>query len=200
MSGKSKVKLDAGNNHQLSQEEMRVILRAADEIISSGGRSILAKILKGSKDKKVLEHHLDGYPVYGYYSALTLVEITGKIDWMIKNYYLRVEYQGKLPMLGFTEKGWELEKETYTKELFSEFILAIENSTGNIIFQMKDVNRSVVFDLIERIQMTGDKRFIVLLKAWKLIEVRKVREKLDMAINELDKKVAFIVIDGGRKD
>jgi len=103
-------------------------------------------------------------------------------------------------MLVFTEKGWELEKETYTQELFSECILAIENNTGNIIFLMKDANRSVVFDLIERIQMTGDKRFIVLLKAWKLMEVRKVKEKLDMAINELDKKVAFIVIDGGRKD
>jgi hypothetical protein len=30
---------------------------------------MLAKILKGSKDKKLLEHGLDKCPSYGYYSA-----------------------------------------------------------------------------------------------------------------------------------
>jgi predicted ArsR family transcriptional regulator len=38
----------------LSTEEIRAILRAADELIAAGGRSLLSKILKGSKDKKVL--------------------------------------------------------------------------------------------------------------------------------------------------
>jgi hypothetical protein len=38
----------------LNQQEIRFILRAADAIIASGGRTLLAKILKGSKEKKVL--------------------------------------------------------------------------------------------------------------------------------------------------
>jgi len=51
--------LDSGDIKSLTIEEIKGILRAADELIASGGRSMLAKILKGSKDKKVLEHRLD---------------------------------------------------------------------------------------------------------------------------------------------
>lgn len=62
-----KVELDSGDVKGLSDEEIKAILRAADELIATGGRNMLAKILKGSKDKKVLEHGLDQCPVYGYY-------------------------------------------------------------------------------------------------------------------------------------
>ncbi|WP_242851326.1 RQC domain-containing protein [Clostridium sp. DMHC 10] len=55
-----------------SKKDVEKILRAADEIIFTAGRSMLAKILKGSKDKKVLESHLDSCPSYGYYKDLTL--------------------------------------------------------------------------------------------------------------------------------
>ena len=47
--------LDTGEVKALTEVEIRMILRAADELISVGGRSMLVKILKGSKDKKVLE-------------------------------------------------------------------------------------------------------------------------------------------------
>ena len=68
--------LDIGNIRYLSDDEIKAILRAADELIAVGGRSMLAKILKGSKDKKVLEHGLNQCPAYGYYRDLTLQEIT----------------------------------------------------------------------------------------------------------------------------
>ena len=51
--------LDSGKVQNLPAEEIRKILRAADELISTGGRNLLVKILKGSKDKKVLEYELD---------------------------------------------------------------------------------------------------------------------------------------------
>ena len=47
--------LDSGDIRRLNDEEIKAILRAADELIATGGRNLLAKILKGSKDKKVLE-------------------------------------------------------------------------------------------------------------------------------------------------
>ena len=62
--------LDCGGIKNLKNEEIRAILRASDEIIATGGRDILAKILKGSKDKKVLEYNLDKCPVYGFYKDL----------------------------------------------------------------------------------------------------------------------------------
>lgn len=48
----------------LSQEEIDAILRAADDIIACGGRTLLAKILKGSKDKKLLQLKFDQNPGY----------------------------------------------------------------------------------------------------------------------------------------
>ena len=50
------VVLDAGEIRDLPMEDIRMILRGADELISTGGRSMLAKILKGSRDKKILEY------------------------------------------------------------------------------------------------------------------------------------------------
>ena len=47
------VVLDAGEIKDLPQEDIQMILRGTDELISTGGRSMLAKMLKGSKDKKM---------------------------------------------------------------------------------------------------------------------------------------------------
>ena len=65
-------------------EENKCILRGADEIIMQGGRSLLAKILKGAKDKKVIELKLHTSPAYGYFKVLTLDKITARIDWLIR--------------------------------------------------------------------------------------------------------------------
>jgi hypothetical protein len=97
----------------VSDEQIKVILRAADEIIAKGGRTLLAKILKGSREKKVLQLELDRCPVYGYFKSETLDEIIQKIDWMIDHDFLDIEYNGKLPMIIFTERGWHIESDQY---------------------------------------------------------------------------------------
>ncbi len=51
-------------------------MRAADELIATGGRNMLVKILKGSKDKKVLDYGLQDCPAYGFYNGLTMEEIS----------------------------------------------------------------------------------------------------------------------------
>ncbi|WP_240675911.1 RQC domain-containing protein [Ammoniphilus sp. CFH 90114] len=63
----------------LTQEEIRIILRAADSIIATGGRTLLSKILKGSREKKVLELELQSNPSYGLFHSITLDEIMKKI-------------------------------------------------------------------------------------------------------------------------
>ena len=68
--------LDAGEIKDLPQEDIRMILRGADELISTGGRSMLAKILKGSKDKKIFEYKLNECPAYGYYQDMKLDDIS----------------------------------------------------------------------------------------------------------------------------
>jgi superfamily II DNA helicase RecQ len=104
------VTIDSGDIKDLPKAEIIVILRAADEIVGQGGRSLLVKILKGSRDKKVLEHELDKCPAYGMFKALSPEEIGHKIDWLIENGFLRIEYDYRLPFLYFADRGWEIER------------------------------------------------------------------------------------------
>ncbi|MGB9977355.1 RQC-minor-1 family DNA-binding protein [Thermovenabulum sp.] len=185
---KVRYKLNSGGIKSLSDEEIKVILRAADELIGIGGRSMLAKILKGSKDKKVLEYGLDKCPSYGYYCGLTLEEITKRIDWLIKSGYLDIEYSGKLPMLIFTEKGWEIERETYANELLSKLTEILEDQDYSFVYELKDRNRGMILLLIEKIKNTKNARFIPLLKEWKRIEYKKVQAELQNVIYYLMKE------------
>lgn len=180
--------LDSGDVRNLPDEEIKAILRAADELIATGGRSMLAKILKGSKDKKVLEHGLDQCPVYGYYSALTLTEITNRIDWTIKKGYLEIEYRDRLPMLVFSEKGWEIERETYAEELLQELVKFLEGADYSYVYKLKDRNRGMILLLIQKIRQTGNARFISLLRAWREIEYKKVQAAIQRVIDYLVKE------------
>ena len=109
------VTLDSRDVNELSEDEIRLILCGADDLIGSGGRGLLAKILKGSKQKALFERQLDQSPVYGALSELSLEQITARVDWLIINGYLRIEYDYRLPLLVYTKRGWEIERETYAR-------------------------------------------------------------------------------------
>jgi len=182
---KIEYQLDSRGIKNLSAEEIRAILRAADELIATGGRSMLTKILKGSKDKRVLELSLDTCPAYGFYRHLTLPEITKRVDWMIKNGYLEIEYSGRLPVIVFSQKGWEIERETYAEELFQKMQCLLDTGDYSFVSELKDRNRGMILLLIEKIGKTNNPKFIPLLKAWQEIEYKKVRAALQRAIESL---------------
>lgn len=91
------VVLDTGNVKELSPEDIKMILRAADTCIMKAGRNMLAKILKGSKDKKVLELKLDECPAYGYYHDMKLADIMHYIDWRMMKIILEQNMKGVFP-------------------------------------------------------------------------------------------------------
>lgn len=178
--------LDSSNVTDLSDEEIRAILRAADELIATAGRGMLTKILKGSKDKKVLEFELDKCPAYGFYSHLTLPEISHRVDWTIENGFLMVEYFGRLPLLVFSPKGWEIERETMTDELLQTLKAAVESKDYHVITELKDRDRTMILLLLEKIQQTGNPEFIPLLRVWKSFDYKKVRLAIQQVINHLN--------------
>ena len=180
------VVLDAGEIKDLPQEDIRMILRGADELISTGGRSMLAKILKGSKDKTIFKYKLNECPAYGYYQDMKLDDISKCIDWMIKEDYLRIEYDYRLPLLVFSEKGWQIEKETFSQELYQRMCLDVEEKKARVIFEMKEVNRQVVMCVLDKIEKDGTKEFLPYLEAWKMLEVKKVAAR----IAEVEKKIS----------
>lgn len=180
------VVLDAGEIKDLPQEDIRMILRGADELISTGGRSMLAKILKGSKDKTIFKYKLNECPAYGYYQDMKLDDISKCIDWMIKEDYLRIEYDYRLPLLVFSEKGWQIEKETFAQELYQRMCLDVEEKKARVIFEMKEVNRQVVMCVLDKIEKDGTKEFLPYLEAWKMLEVKKIAAR----IAEVEKKIS----------
>ena len=183
------VSLDAGEIKDLPQEDIRMILRGADELISTGGRSMLAKILKGSKDKKIFEYKLNECPAYGYYQDMKLDDISKCIDWMIKKDYLRIEYDYRLPLLVFSEKGWQIEKETFAQEIYQRMCLDVKENKARVIFEMKEVNRQVVMRVLDKIEKDGTEEFLPYLEAWKMLEVKKVAVRIAEVENKIGRRI-----------
>lgn len=182
-----KYHLDSKGIKDLPEAEIRVILRGADELVMRGGRSLLAKILKGSRSKDVLELALDKSPSYGYYKHLPLEDILVRIDWLILNGYLAIEYDYRLPMLRYTNKGWEIEKETYADELLRGFDEML--ARGRAPFDMnylKDRSRDLIWLLLDKIEATRDQKYIPLLEAWGQVDYKKVRARLRQVINHFN--------------
>lgn len=181
--------LDSVGITQLDSNEIKAILRAADELIATGGRTILSKLLKGSKDKKVLDHGLDQCPAYGFCRHLTLKEITYRIDFVIEYGYLEIEYRSRLPVIIYTEKGWEIERETYAEELLQKLTALLKGKDFSFVTELKDRNRGMILLLIGKIGKTNNPEFITLLRAWQAIEYKNVRTALQKAINDLTLQV-----------
>lgn len=170
--------LDTGNVKELPPEDIKMILRAADTCIMKAGRNMLAKILKGSKDKKVLELKLDECPTYGYYHDMKLADIMHYIDWMIDEDYLRIEYEGRLPLLVFSDEGWAIEKETFAQELYQQFCLDVKENNPRVIHKLIKVNRKVILRILDIIEEEGNKEFIPCLEAYKKIETKRIGRRI----------------------
>lgn len=184
------VHLDAKGIKYLPFQEIKMILRGADPLIMSGGRSILAKLLKGSKEKKILELGLNRNPAYGFFKDLTIKEITKKIDWVILSDYLAIEYDYRLPLLVFTPQGWKIEMDTYSDELLAGFDKMLES--GHEVFLMtylKDRNRQMILMLLDKVEATKDPKYIPILEWWARVDYKKVQKRIREVIQVLENHV-----------
>jgi hypothetical protein len=173
-----RVRLDAGDVRGLAPEEIRAILRGADEMIMRGGRTLLMKLLKGSRSKDVLGKSLDQCPVHGYYKHMSNDEVMDRIDWVILNGYLAIEYDYRLPLLVYTERGWAIERETYADELFRKLDEAVNGNSFFDVSRMKDKPREMIWRVLSKIEESGDAKYIPLLEAWEQIDYKKVRQRI----------------------
>ncbi|WP_255585190.1 RQC-minor-1 family DNA-binding protein [Virgibacillus saliphilus] len=171
---------------RLPEADIRAILRAADELIAVGGRTLLAKILKGSREKKVLQLELDDCPVYGYFKGVKLDDVVEKIDWMLDYGFLDIEYSGKLPMIIFTERGWEIERDQMADELLQEWDdwLEAEKRSPDMHY-LKDRNRGMILLLLDKVKETDNEKYIPYLKEWKKMDYKKVRAVIRETVQAL---------------
>ena len=180
------VQLDSKEITSLPGDELRAILRGADDLIMQGGRSLLVKVLKGSRAQEVLKLGLDQSPVYGYNRQLSPEEILARIDWVIEAGYLDIQYDGRLPLLAYTEPGWDIERETYAEELLRGFDKMLAAGPGPFdMSYLKDRNRGMILLLLDKVEATGDRKYIPLLHAWEQADYKKVQARIRQVIRHL---------------
>ena len=178
--------LDPKDIKKLLPEELKAILRGEDELIGSGGRSLLVKILKGSHAQEVLRLHLDQCPVHGYFHHLSTDEILARIDRAILDGYLKVVYDYRLPVLVFSDAGWEIEKETFANELLAGFDKLLTTSQPPYdMSYLKDRNRSLIWCLLDKIEASGNPKYLPLLQAWEQIDYKKVKLRIEQVMREI---------------
>jgi len=178
--------LDPKNIKKLSPEELQAILRGADELIGSGGRSLLVKILKGSHAQEVLKLHFDQCPVYGYFLHLSADEVLARIDRAILDGYLKAVYDYRLPVLVFTDAGWEIEKETFANELLAGFDKLLTTSQPPYdLSYLKERNRSLIWHLLDKIEASGNPKYLPLLEAWEQIDYKKVKQRIQQIMRKI---------------
>jgi hypothetical protein len=191
------VHLDPGRVRALPVEDLRAILRAADELINRGGRTLLAAVLRGSRRREVLEHGLDRCPVHGWFRGLPEDEVMARIDRAIVDGYLDVHYDYRLPLLVFTPAGWEIERETYARELFDGFEARLRRGPPYGMEELKDRNRGMILRLLDLVEDSEDPRYIPLLEAWAEVDYRKVRERIRQVIRRLSGAASAAEREGG---
>lgn len=180
------VSLDSRDVETLSDTEIAVILRGADELIGTGGRNILSKVLKGSREKKVLEHGLDASPAYGALRDLSLEQVLARIDWLILNGYLRIEYDYRLPILAYTGRGWEIERATFTAEQLAR--LDAQLAAGELdqgVEWLNDMNPEVMHCILDDIAAAADSKYVPALRIWSGSASRKVRGHIRAVLRDL---------------
>ena len=174
---------DARDVKQLSADEIALILRGADDLIMRGGRTLLAKVVMGSREKKIIELDLDQSPAYGKMDKLTKNMVLARIDWLILNGYLAIEYDGRLPLLVYTPRGWEIERDTYAAEMHARVDALIAGSdTPPYLAWLNDKHREVVMLLLDRIEATGDPAYIPALEAWAGNTYKKIRQRIRLVL------------------
>ena len=178
------VSLDSKGIKHLADSEIALILRGADDLIGTGGRTLLTRILKGSRIKRLLELGLDQSPVFGALGDLSPELITARIDWLIINGYLAIEYDYRLPLLIYTRKGWEIERKTFTAEMLMKLDQQISRSDSLESFEwLNEINRQVIMGLLDVIEASANSKYLPALSSWSSIAVRKVRQRIEKVVS-----------------
>ena len=102
---------------------------------------------------------------------------------MIQSGYLDIRYDGRLSLLVYSEPGWEVERETSADELLRGFDTMLAAGQGPFdMSYLKERNRGIIMLLLDKIEATGDRKYIPLLEAWERIDYKKVQARIRQAI------------------
>ncbi|WP_249869379.1 DNA helicase RecQ [Oceanobacillus saliphilus] len=99
-------------------EEAQMILSCVKRMGERFGVGMTAKVLKGSKDKKIRDFRLDRISTYGILSAYTEKELTERIHFLIAERLIGTE-EGQFPTLRLNQNSVEVLKGKRSVEMYT---------------------------------------------------------------------------------
>ncbi|MGJ9458259.1 DNA helicase RecQ [Oceanobacillus sp. CF4.6] len=99
-------------------EEAQMILSCVKRMGERFGVGMTAKVLKGSKDKKIKDFRLDKIPTYGILSAYTEKELTERVHFLIAEQLLGTE-EGQYPTLRLNKNSVDVLKGNRHVEMYT---------------------------------------------------------------------------------
>ena len=114
------------------------------------------------------------------------------MDWCIENEYMDIEYDYRLPLLIYTKKGWEIEKDIYSDEFLQKINEVCFTKNYDYVLQLKDRNRELIVMLLNKISSSGNKQYIPVLEVWEEIEYKKVQNKINGIIKKLKENTCHL--------
>ncbi len=170
----------------LSEQEIDTILRVTGDIAYQGGKNALVLVLKGSRSKDIKEKGLDQIKDYAAFKKETVKVIKNKINWMIENGWLRVEYRQKQPLVFQSARGQERIKKVATEAIFKEFDNWIHNDKAETMaLQMKEVNRDVKLNVLQKILSRKMYEYMPIMYYWKTNESKRMKKKINDTMRAL---------------
>ncbi|WP_288503633.1 DNA helicase RecQ [uncultured Leuconostoc sp.] len=101
--------LDARERVDVTTDAQRVLANVV-RMNQSFGKTLVAKVLKGSRDASVQKYaHLTTLPTFGLMKERTIKDISRFIDYLTADGYLRIE-GGEFPVLKLTDRGLQVLK------------------------------------------------------------------------------------------
>jgi len=71
---------------------------------------------------------------------------------MILSDYLEIIYSGHLPIIVFSDKGWEIERDQFADEILAEWKIWVKKSVTPVSMEyLKDRNREMMLLFLEKV-------------------------------------------------
>ncbi|AXI10695.1 DNA helicase RecQ [Oceanobacillus zhaokaii] len=128
-------------------EEAQMILSCVKRMGERFGVGMTAKVLKGSRDKKLKEFRLDQIKTYGIMSAYTEKELTERIHFLIAERLLATE-EGKYPTLKLNQNSVDVLKGMRPVEMFTLTIPTSDEADyqEDLFYQLRTLRKQIADD------------------------------------------------------
>ena len=176
-----------------TDEDLRAILDVCDYLIGRAGRTTAVMALRGSRAQRVLQFQVEHSHGYGYYAGVPEAEVLSRIDALIAEKILCLEYREGFPLLVYSRDGLAIAQryaaENWLGVLRSRIQPIAAGAPLDLPFLMSQMpNRSLdtlhlLTDLVAR---EANPSWLPLLRAWQAVETRRVRSWLAPILTALE--------------